>query len=103
MYRHCNAWQGNPRFRAPPHEELYVEVVEVKTRSHWRDFHRLPYRVYQDDPQWVAPLLLERKLHFMPKHNPYFEHARVAFYIVYSDGKPVGRISAQIDELHLAR
>jgi hypothetical protein len=80
-----------------------MDVVEVKTRRHWRDFHRLPHSIYQDDPHWVAPLLLERKLHFMPKHNPYFEHARAAFFLAYADGKPVGRISAQVDDLHLAR
>lgn len=80
-----------------------MDVVEVKTRKDWSDFHRLPHSIYQDDPHWVAPLLLERKLHFTPKHNPYFEHARAAFFLVYANGKPVGRISAQIDDLHLAR
>jgi len=83
--------------------ESKLDVVEVKTPRHWRDFHRLPHSVYRDDPHWVAPLLLERKLHFTPKHNPYFEHARASFFLVYADGKPVGRISAQVDELHLAR
>lgn len=33
------------------------------------------------------------------KKNPFFEHAEVKFWIAYKDGKPVGRISAQIDEL----
>ena len=80
-----------------------MDVVEVKTRRHWNDFHRLPYTIYKDDPQWVAPLLLERQLHFMPKHNPYFEHARAAFFLAYANGRPVGRISAQVDDLHLAR
>ena len=83
--------------------ESKVNVVEVKTRQHWSDFHRLPHSVYRDDPYWVPPLLLERKLHFTPKHNPYFEHAHAAFFLAYSDGKPIGRISAQVDDLHLAR
>ena len=34
-----------------------------------------------------------------PNKNPYFEHAQVRLWIAYKDGKPVGRISAQIDEL----
>ena len=80
-----------------------MEVVEVATRAQRRDFHRMPYTIYRDDPNWVAPLLLERQLHFSPKHNPFFEHARAAFFLAYDKGKPVGRVSAQIDSLHLAR
>jgi GNAT superfamily N-acetyltransferase len=80
-----------------------VEIAPVVTRAQWRDFHRLPYRVYRDDPNWVAPLLLERKFHFLPKHNPFFEHATATFFLACRDGSPVGRISAQIDRLHLER
>jgi len=31
--------------------------------------------------------------------NPYFQHAMADYWIAYHDGEPVGRISAQIDEL----
>ncbi len=80
-----------------------VEVVAVETARQWHDFHHLPFKVYAGDPQWVAPLLIERKFHFMPKHNPYFQHARAAFFLAYRDGVAVGRITAQIDQLHLER
>lgn len=59
--------------------------------------------MYSRDPHWVAPLLLERKLHFSPKHNPFFQHAKAAFWLASRDGRPVGRISAQIDDLHILR
>ncbi len=36
-----------------------------------------------------------------PNKNPFFEHARVQLFIAYRGGKPVGRISAHIDELAL--
>src|SRR5258708_7265558 len=83
--------------------EHRVEIAAVETRAQWRDFHRLPYRVYRDDPQWIAPLLIERRVHFMPKHNPFFEHATAKFFLAYKNGMPVGRISAQVDRLHTAR
>jgi hypothetical protein len=79
-----------------------VDIVPVETAAQWRDFHHLPYRIYRDDPNWVAPILLERKLHLKPRFNPYFEHAHAAFWLACDHGKPVGRISAQIDRLHLA-
>lgn len=76
-----------------------LEVVPVQTKSQWHDFHHLPYGIYRDDPNWVAPLLLERHFHFQAAHNPYFQHARAAFFLAYRNGKPVGRITAQIDQL----
>jgi len=80
-----------------------IKIVPVQTKAQWRDFHRLPFKIYRDDPQWVAPLLLERQFHFQPKHNPYFQHARAAFFLAYRDAEPVGRITAQVDRLHLER
>jgi GNAT superfamily N-acetyltransferase len=79
-----------------------VEIRRVETKAEWRDFHRLPYAVYAGDPHWVPPLLLERRLHVSEKHNPYFAHAEAAYWVAYAGGRPVGRISAQIDQLHLA-
>ena len=80
-----------------------VEIVPVQSKRQWHDFHHLPFKVYRDDPQWVAPLLLERHFHFQAKHNPYFQHGRAGFFLAYRDGEPVGRITAQIDQLHLDR
>ncbi len=78
---------------------MSLAIVPVQTSQQWRDFHHLPFKIYADDPHWVAPLLLERKFHFDPRHNPYFQHAKAAFFLAYRDGEAVGRITAQIDQL----
>ena len=77
-----------------------LEVNPVNDRRQLRQFIRLPWSIYSNDPVWVPPLLLERKEHLSPR-NPYFDHARYQSWIAYRDGKAVGRISAQIDQLHL--
>lgn len=77
-----------------------LQVKPVNDRHNLRQFIRLPWSIYSDDPAWVPPLLLERKEHLSP-HNPYFEHARYQSWIAYREGTAVGRISAQIDQLHL--
>jgi hypothetical protein len=79
------------------------KIVPATTRAAMRDFHRVPYRVYQGDPNWVPPLLLERHAHFTPSLNPFFRHASARFWVAYRDGEPAGRITAQIDRLHLER
>ena len=80
-----------------------ITVVEVVTKEQWRAFHALPEAIYRDDPKWVSPLLLERKFHFDTHHNAFFKHAKGKFWLALKDGKPVGRITAQIDALHLAQ
>ena len=79
-----------------------LRIVKVEGRGILNDFIRLPWSIYRDDPVWVPPLLFERRQH-LSAGNPYFEHSRYCFWIVYRGTKPVGRISAQVDQLHLDR
>ena len=80
--------------------ETAVEIREVSGKQALNTFIRVPWNIYKDDPNWVPPLIVERKEAFSPKH-PFFKHATWRAWIAYRDGKPIGRISAQIDELHL--
>ena len=79
-----------------------LRIVPVEGRQGLRQFIRLPWSIYADDPAWVSPLLLERKEH-LSKRNPFFEHAQCKFWLAYRGATPVGRISAQVDQLHLQR
>jgi GNAT superfamily N-acetyltransferase len=85
-----------------PHPAEPVRITAVEGRRALRRFLRVPWPLYTDDPAWVPPLFLERRQHLSPR-NPYFDHARVRAWIAYRGSKPVGRISAQIDRLHLQR
>ena len=79
-----------------------IEIREVTGEKALKAFIRVPWSIYKDDPNWIAPLLFERKEAFSSK-NPFFKHAIWRAWVAYQDGKPVGRISAQIDELHQQR
>jgi hypothetical protein len=81
------------------HLDTTVEIREVAGKKALDEFIRVPWKIYQDDPNWVPPLLAERKEALSPSH-PYFKHASWCAWIAYRDGKPVGRISAQVDQLH---
>lgn len=82
--------------------ERKVEIIPVSGFRGIRRFIDVPWRLYADDPIWVPPLRLERWLHFS-RFNPYFKHAQWQGWIACRGGQPVGRISAQIDELHRER
>ncbi|MCR9105684.1 MAG: N-acetyltransferase [Gammaproteobacteria bacterium] len=66
------------------------------------DFLALPGRVYASDPAWIAPLAFMKREQLSPK-NHFLEHARLRTWVAYRGREPVGRISAQIDQLHLAQ
>ncbi|MEO9212328.1 MAG: dATP pyrophosphohydrolase, partial [Caulobacteraceae bacterium] len=76
-----------------------VEIQPVTTRGELERFIRLPMRLNAGDPSWIAPLMFERREALSPKHNPFFQHADVQFWLARKDGRDVGRISAQIDHL----
>ena len=78
-----------------------VEIVPVRSEADKQRFVRVPMRIAAEakDPQWVAPLIMERMEALTPKTNPLWEHMDAQLWIARKDGKDVGRISAQIDHL----
>jgi hypothetical protein len=80
-----------------------IEVVEVGDRRGLDAFIAVAEELNRDEPNWVAPLRVERRKAFDRSRNPYFAHADAAFWIAQRDGRALGRISAQIDRLWLER
>ena len=80
---------------------MSVEIKQHQPGEDLKDFIQVAFEVYRDDPAWVPPLHMEISDRLSPKKNPFFEHAEVALFTAWKDGKAVGRISAQIDHEHL--
>lgn len=78
-----------------------VTVHPVTTKAERKAFVDFAWAVYKDDPAWVPPLKDEVHGLLTPGKNPWFEHARAALWLAKRDGRTVGRISAQVDELVL--
>ncbi len=76
-----------------------IEIKPVLSKKDRKIFVTLLWDIFKDDPNWVPPLIMERMDIIDEKKNPYFLHADVRIWIAYKNGMPVGRISAQIDEL----
>jgi hypothetical protein len=80
-----------------------VSVRPVRGKADLKAFLDVPFAIYRGDPNWVAPLYVERYEHLDPRKNPYFRHAEVEMFIALKDGRPVGRVSAQLCALRSAR
>lgn len=74
-----------------------IDILPVQGKAMMEQFIRLPYRLNRSDPAWVPPLLMERREALDARTNPFFRHAQVRFWLARRSGRPVGRISAQID------
>ena len=75
-----------------------LHVLPLQGKRDLQHFIRLPGRLQAADPHWIEPLRLERQM-LLSAANPVFEHLRWQGFLAWRDGKPVGRISAQIDQL----
>lgn len=78
-----------------------IQVIAVADKHGRSDFIEVPFGIYKDDPNWIPPLYIERQEHLDPKKNPYFKHADTQLFVAYRAGRPIGRISAQVDRLRL--
>ncbi|SFH64376.1 N-acetyltransferase [Albimonas pacifica] len=74
-------------------------VKQAVSRADVAAFIDLPGRVAAQDPHWIEPLRMERRQLLSPRGNPFFRHADVRLWLALRDGRPVGRISAQLDRL----
>jgi hypothetical protein len=77
-----------------------ITVESITGRDQLGSFLSVPHAIYASDPHWVAPLNFEQRQRFSPK-NHFFQHARWRGWVARRNGRLAGRITAQIDDLHL--
>lgn len=79
-----------------------LDLRPVTDRRTLDDFVRVPWALFRDDPNWIPPLVFERKEALAAK-QPVFAHLDWQGWVAYRSGVAIGRITAQIDRLHLER
>lgn len=76
-----------------------VSVSPVRTAADREAFIRFQLTHYAGDPNYVPPIIAERRDFLDAGRNPFLEHAVLELFLAYRDGKIVGRIAA-IDDPH---
>ena len=79
----------------------HIDIRPVSGKKGRLDFVDLGRRFAARVPHSVPQLRAEQLELIDPAKNPFFGHARVELLIAYRGGRPVGRISAHIDEIAL--
>ena len=60
---------------------MALDVRQVASKRDFNTFIKLPWRLYRNEPNWVPPLLFDRKRFLDRSRNPFFEHAEVEFFL----------------------
>jgi hypothetical protein len=72
-----------------------MQIVEVRTAQHKKNFLLLPLAFYKDDPAWIRPLDKDIEAVFDPEQNKFFRDGEcVRFLLADDNGKLIGRIAA---------
>jgi hypothetical protein len=74
-----------------------VRVVEAKGRRLRETFVRFPWQIYQSDPNWVPPLLIDRREFIDPRRHPFYLHGAATPLVAFRGGRPVGRVLVSDD------
>jgi GNAT superfamily N-acetyltransferase len=74
-----------------------IEITKIGSAADRDAFIKLPWKIYQNDPVWVPPLLIERKEFIDREKHPFFEHGKAEFFLARRDGEVVGRILVSDD------
>ena len=81
--------------------DTQIVIAPVQSKKERAAFVDLGRKFAAATPHSVPQLRSELLELVDPAKNPFFEHARVQLLMAFRGGKPVGRISAHIDELAL--
>ncbi len=79
---------------------MSLEIERVETKKQLKEFIKVAWDVYKDDPNWVPWLFFERLEFFDKNKNPFFEHAEADYFIARRDGKAVGSIAGVLNHRH---
>jgi hypothetical protein len=77
---------------------MSYRIIRVSTPGELKDFINLPFEIYRNDKNWVAPIKSELMRLLNVKKNPYFKTASLDLFNCYSGHKIVARISLSVNK-----
>jgi GNAT superfamily N-acetyltransferase len=77
-----------------------IKIEPVTSSKERMTFIKFPWRIYQGDPNWVPPLIIDMKKMLDPQKNPFFLHSKAELFLARRNGEVVGRIAAILNNNH---
>ena len=75
-------------------------IRSVQTKADTKKFIDFIYKLYNDDPNWVPPLRMDREKLIDKKKNPFYVHSSMELFLAERNGEVIGRIGAIVNDNH---
>lgn len=75
-----------------------MHVIQVTDKLTVDEFHKLPARIYRNDPNWIPSLRMMIEKTFDPEKNARFKNGDARRWVVKRNGEYIGRIAAFYDK-----
>lgn len=75
-----------------------MKILEVSNSATEKQWIRLPWKIYKDDPNWIPHIVQDVRKVFDPEKNKLFKDGKAWRWLLLDDAnKPIGRIAAFIN------
>lgn len=78
-------------------------VKPVDSRKQRKQFVNFPWKLYEGDPNWVPPLLMDHWKLLGYGHHPFYDDAEIQTFLATRDGQVCGRVAAIVNHAHNRR
>ncbi|HZD55895.1 MAG TPA: hypothetical protein VE136_04190 [Anaerolineales bacterium] len=78
-------------------ESSTLRIRQVTDRGDVRKFVKFPWKVYQEDPNWVPPLLADQVAKLDPNRGSFYNHGEAVLFLAQREGELTGTIAALVD------
>ena len=80
-----------------------LAINPVTSRSEQKQFINFPWKLYEGDPNWIPPLLMDHRRLLGYGHHPFHDDAEMQTFVAVRDGQVCGRIAAIVNHVHNRR
>lgn len=78
-------------------------VTPVTSRREQKQFVNFPWKLYEGDPNWVPPLLMDHRAMLGYRRHPFYDDAEIQTFLAIRGGQVCGRIAAIVNHAHNRR
>lgn len=81
---------------------MSIDIQILSGSADRKKFVNCQWNFYEGNPNWVAPIKMDRMKLLNEEKNPFFKHAEMQLFLAKKDNKVVGRIAAITNANHNA-
>jgi hypothetical protein len=79
---------------------MRIRKIDTTKKHDVNEFIKFPFKLYQDDPYWVPPMIQDMRTNLNREQHPFFRHSTAEFFIAESEGQTLGRIAVLHNKVH---